>query len=120
METKGSSEPEWAALEYSPVENSQEVLEKLLEKYWAGLIRPLHFFPQSSLEYTQHLLKDGNSIDALFKARNKWRGDHFNWGECEEDYYQLCFRNTDPLDSEFQDISEEVFVTLLRNEKRIG
>ena len=120
LETKGSSEPEWAALEYSPVENSQEILEKLIEKYWAGLIRPLHFFPQSSLEYAQHLLKDGNSIDALLKARNKWRGDDFNWGECEDDYYQLCFRNTDPLDSEFQDISEEVFVTLLRNEKRIG
>ena len=120
LETKGSSEPEWAAVEYPPVENSKEILEKLIEKYWAGLIRPLHFFPQSSLEYAEHLLKGGNSIDALLKARNKWRGDGFNWGECEDDYYQLCFESTDPLDSEFQDISEEVFIMLLRNEKRIG
>jgi len=53
-------------------------------------------------------------------ARNKWAGGDFNRGECEDDYYQLCFGNIDPLDSEFQDISEEIFFPILGNEKRIG
>ncbi len=120
LEPENRREPEWAAFEYSPVENSEKILGNLLEKFWAGLIRPLHFFPRSSLEYAQHLLRNKNPVDALLKARDKWQGGDFSKGESEDDYYRLCFGNTDPIDSEFQDISKEVFIMLLRNEKHIG
>ncbi|MBA7641990.1 RecBCD enzyme subunit RecC [subsurface metagenome] len=47
MRPKGG-ESEWVAWEYSPVESSDEILARLLKQYWAGLVRPLHFFPDSS------------------------------------------------------------------------
>ncbi|MBW2330485.1 MAG: exodeoxyribonuclease V subunit gamma [Deltaproteobacteria bacterium] len=98
-------EPVWIAWEYSPVEDSEEILGKLLEKYWEGLIRPVHFFPKSSWEYAQMVLERNKSEEeALLKARTTWAGSDYHRGECEDAYYQLCFGNTDPLDSEFQQI----------------
>ena len=120
LDPKGGSEPKWIAFEYSLMENSREILGKLLERYWAGLLKPLYFFPQSSWEYAKWMFENDNSINGLLKAHKKWTGDTFSRGECKDAYYQLCFGNIDPLDSEFRDISEEVFFPVLGNEKRIG
>jgi exodeoxyribonuclease V gamma subunit len=115
-----SKEPQWVAYEFPPVENSQEILENLVEKYWAGLVMPLHFFPRSSWEYAQLALdKEKPLEDALEKAHSTWNGNDFTSGEREDAYYQLCFGNTDPLDSEFQHIAEEVFGPLLEHQKEI-
>ncbi len=114
-------EPQWVAYEFLPVENSQEILENLLEKYWAGLVMPLHFFPRSSWEYAQLVFDKGKPReDAMEKAYKTWMGNDFNSGESDDAYYQLCFGNTDPLDSEFQDIAEEVFGPLLEHQKEIS
>jgi len=113
-------EPVWIAWEYSPVEDSEEILGKLLEKYWEGLIRPVHFFPRSSWEYAQMVLERNKSEEeALLKARTTWAGSDYHRGECEDAYYQLCFGNTDPLDSEFQQIGIDAFEPLLRHQKDI-
>jgi len=113
-------DPQWVAYEFLPVENSQEILENLLEKYWEGLLIPLHFFPRSSWEYAQRVVEKGTPLeDALESARSTWVGNDYAPGECEDAYYQLCFANTDPLDSEFQDIAEEVFGPLLEHQKEI-
>ncbi len=113
-------EPEWVAWEYSPVENSEEILARLLEGYWAGLIRPIHFFQDSSWAYAHMLLeKNKPGEDALNSARNTWTGSEYNRGECEDPYYQLCFGSTDPLDPEFQGIAEEVFRPLIEHQKEI-
>ena len=113
-------EPEWVAWEYSPVENSEEILARLLEGYWAGLVRPIHFFQDSSWAYA-HMLLERNKPgeDALNSARNTWTGSEYNRGECEDPYYQLCFGSTDPLDPEFQGIAEEVFRPLIAHQKEI-
>ena len=111
-------EPVWIAWEYSPVEDSEEILGKLLEKYWEGLIRPVHFFPKSSWEYAQMVLERNKSEEeALVKARTTWAGSDYHRGECEDAYYQLCFGSTDPLDSEFEDVAEKVFEPLLKSQK---
>ena len=108
------------AYEFLPVENSREILENLLEKYWKGLLIPLHFFPRSSWVYAEQVPEKRDSMEnALEKARSMWIGNYYTPGECEDAYYQLCFANTDPLDSEFQDIAEEVFGPLLEHQKEI-
>jgi exodeoxyribonuclease V gamma subunit len=113
-------DPQWVAYEFRPVENSREILENLLEKYWAGLLMPLHFFPRTSWAYVERVLEKGDPLeDALESARSTWIGNDYAPGECEDVYYQLCFANTDPLDSEFQGIAEEVYGPLMDHQKEI-
>jgi exodeoxyribonuclease V gamma subunit len=111
---------EWIAWEYPSIENSESILESLLERYRAGLLMPLHFFPGSSWEYARMLIeKNKDEEDALGKALNIWKGDDYNRGEWEDPYYQLCFGNTNPLDSEFKVIAEEVFGPILKYERGV-
>ena len=121
LDTNNRRYPEWVAWEYSPVENSEEILGRLLEEYWAGLVRPLHFFQDCSWEYAHMLLEKNKPIEnALNSARSVWTGSDYSRGECEDPYYQLCFGNTDPLDSEFRRIAEEVFRPFLGHQIEIG
>ena len=113
-------EPEWMVWEFSPLKNSEEVLAKLLQTYWEGLARPVHFFPRSSWEYVQMLVQRNKSKEvALRRACNTWVGSEYQPGESEDAYYQLCFRNTDPLDSEFQNIATKTFGPLLASQKHV-
>ena len=92
---------------YLPVENSREVLKVLLEKYGEGLLKPLHFFPESSWEYGRLVLEKGKPEDqAMSDARKKWRGSEFSRGEGEDVFYRLCFGKIDPFDSEFKKVEE--------------
>lgn len=110
----------WAAWEYSPVKNSKEILGRLLKEYWEGLMKPLHFFPDTSWMYAHTMLKKNKSEeDALNSARRIWEKTDYNRGECEDPYYQLCFGNTDPLDLEFRRIAEEIFRPFLGHQKEI-
>lgn len=120
LDPNNNKEPVWAACEYSPVENGEEILGMLLGAYWAGLVKPLHFFPESSWVYAHMLLEKNQPPEvALERARNNWTGSDFNRGECEDAYYELCLKGTDPLDSEFQRIAEEVFTLLLAHQREI-
>jgi len=117
LEPDKRREPVWAAWEYSPVENSKEILENLLKEYWAGLMKPLHFFPDTSWMYAHTLVeKNKSGEDALNSARRIWEKTDYNRGECEDPYYQLCFGNTDPLDSKFRRIAEEIFRPFLEHQ----
>jgi exodeoxyribonuclease V gamma subunit len=110
-------EPAWTAWEFSPVEDAEEILLGLLEDYWEGLVRPLHFFPRCSWEYAQMILKQVKpEEDALRKVHNTWTGSDYQPGECKDVYYQLCFANVDPLDSEFQQIATETLGPLLKSQ----
>jgi exodeoxyribonuclease V gamma subunit len=102
--------------EYLPVKNSYEVLEELLKKYWLGLTKPLHFFPESSSNYLQTLvLKNKSEEEALRRARNTWLGSDFKPGESKDPYYQLCFERTDPLAEEFQGLATAVLGPLFEH-----
>jgi len=109
-----SKEREWAAWTFSPIDNSTAILEDLIRIYREGLARPLHFFPEASWVYAQEvLIKKAPPERALLKARMIWQGSQYNRGECEDAYYQLCFRHGNPLDPEFQELSESIFKPLL-------
>lgn len=57
--------------------------------------------------------------DALNSARNIWTGNDYIHGESVDPYYELFFRNSDPIDLEFQDIAEEVFGALMDHQEEI-
>jgi exodeoxyribonuclease V gamma subunit len=104
--------------EAPPLAQAQEFLAGLLDLYWKGLTRPLKFFPQTAWAYTEAMLKQeaGRSRqEPMVVARAKWEGHSFTGapGECGDPYFDLCFRNVDPLDEEFQQTARAVFEPLL-------
>ncbi len=103
-----------AAWQLNPVEHHRKYLVQLLTLFKRGLEKPLHFFPNSSLEYIQQKQMHGKSKrTALNAAQRKWRKSEFARGESDDPYYDICFRQYDPLDESFQEISETVFKPVL-------
>jgi exodeoxyribonuclease V, gamma subunit len=92
-----------------PVQNSESHLEGLLEHYWKGLTRPLHFFARSALEYIKTLNSDKATTQPLAAARRIWEGSDQHWGESQDPYHQLTFRTSDPLDAEFEALAVAIF-----------
>jgi len=111
----------WTAWKFSPVENSETILKELLEIYKAGLVKPIHFFPKSSWVFVLETLEKKRSPhEALLKSHATWVGSAYSRGESEDAYYQLCFKNISPLDSEFQRVSKIIFGPLLMHQSEIG
>lgn len=103
---------------FSPVAQSGELLRDLLEVYWQGLTRPLHFFPQSSYAFAKQELSTRAKATPLKKARDAWNSGQFHRGEEEDEYFDLAFRHlSDPLDEEMQELSRRVFKPLIENRK---
>ena len=89
----------------------------LLDIFKAGLEKPLHLFPVASMQYVQQEQMKGKSkISALAQARKKWLGSgDFARGESADPYYHVCFKSTDPLDLDFENVSKAVFGPLLEH-----
>ncbi len=106
-----------AAWQFKPVDHHLKILMDLLNMFKSGLEKPLHFFPNSSLEYVQQEQIKGNSrIKAITQAQKKWQGsgDHAR-GESADLYYDVCFKMNEPLDQAFEEISIAVFGPMLAN-----
>ena len=103
-----------AGWQFKPVDGHLKILLDLFKMFIAGLKKPLHLFPGSSLEYVQQQAKGKSSATALILARKKWQGSgDFARGESADPYYDICFKTTDPLDQAFEDVSKAVFGPLL-------
>jgi exodeoxyribonuclease V gamma subunit len=103
-----------AGWQFKPVDGHLIILKDLLKIYKAGLEKPLHLFPGSSLEYVQQQAKGKSRAAALTLARKKWQGSgDYARGESADPYYNICFKTTDPLDQAFEDVSKAVFGPLL-------
>jgi exodeoxyribonuclease V gamma subunit len=105
--------------DYSPVKKSLEILNFLLNKYWVGLSLPLSFFPETSYCYAEQVIeKNKSDKDALYKAKKIWLGtDDYTKGEFENDYYQLCFKQTDPLNHLFEKNAMEILKPVFEHQK---
>ncbi len=102
---------------YSPVEDTETCLRNLLIIYWRSLRKPLHFFPESSLAYAEQTAKGIDPAKAMRTAQGKW--DAFEYAEKEDAYYDLCFRQIDPLDTEFREHATTIFEPMLKHEEQI-
>jgi exodeoxyribonuclease V gamma subunit len=88
-----------AAWQFNPVDRHRKILMDLFNMFKAGLAKPLHFFPVSSLEYVQQeQIKGKSKTTALTQAQKKWLGSDYARGESDDPYYDICFKMTDPLD----------------------
>ena len=111
---------EWTSFQYPSVGSAADLLEELLNIYWQGLVRPVHFFPKSSWRYAAELLQKSGSLEtSLKKSVNEWRGSDFSAGESRDPYYEICFRYREPIDEEFQSLAEEVFGPLFEHQTEI-
>jgi exodeoxyribonuclease V gamma subunit len=112
-----------AAVQFSRVTDCGPILQDLLGLFHQGLVRPIQFFPNASYEYAEHLLnKAASELAALNKAKRKWLGSQFSnyaTGESNDPYYDLCFRQSEPLDEVFEDIAVRVFSPLLAHSREI-
>jgi exodeoxyribonuclease V gamma subunit len=103
---------------YPPVSESEKILQNLLKIYWEAMSKPLHFFPASSWVYAEALAKDEDEERAMRVARKEWLGDDYSHGESEDPYLQTCFKNIDPLDEEFENLSQEIFGPIVKCEEQ--
>ncbi len=119
-----NSSENWEAWQFNQTKTSRQHLMDLLALYWHGLIKPLHFFPETSWEFAVRMIeKNKSKAEAIKAAQRKWRSDDqdYGWFESSDSYYQLCFDKIepDPLDDEFQNLAMEVFQPLIEHQSEI-
>ena len=100
---------------FASVADPLAVLKGLLDVYWQGLLRPVHFFPRSSYAYAESRLKYASNERAMQDARKQWEGSWDLGGESGDAASHLCYAGSDPLDGEFRDLAMAVFVPLLES-----
>jgi exonuclease V gamma subunit len=105
------------AFRYLPVEDTEELLRILLNLYLKGLRKPLHLYSESSLIFAERMMDGKETEKALRAAMAKW--DAYDFAENGDPYYQLCFRQIDPLDNEFCELAIKVFSPMLNHEEQI-
>ena len=113
-----------SAVQFGPVPGSKAFLEDLLNLFRCGLEEPIHFYPDTSHAYAEHKLnKSGSDRSALAKAALRWRGGDspkkHTRVESDDPYYDLCFRQMDPLDDDFAKIAMKVFKPILEYSEEI-
>jgi exodeoxyribonuclease V gamma subunit len=108
-------------VQFEPLTDSLSILTALLRIYRQGLEFPLHFFPISSFEYAEKVLRKSKpESTALLMAKKKWAGSEFAKNarpESQDPYYDLCFRHFDPLDEQFMKIAVTIFEPLLSHSR---
>ncbi|BBL75965.1 exodeoxyribonuclease V subunit gamma [Methylomagnum ishizawai] len=110
-------------IELGEVDDAATELAKLLRTYAAGLRRPLPLFPKASYTYAKLRLAPSKKLaaldpealrqQALEQARGVWAGSDFVGGEGGNAYYQAVYRDTDPLDDEFERLALAVLGPLV-------
>ena len=105
---------------YGAVGKAGEILSSLLELYWKGLSLPLKFFPETSRAFAEAELKrrdEKTRKEPMRAALQAWEGDSFGHTrpEKEDGYFDLCFRNGEPLDEEFERTARAVLGPLLNH-----
>ena len=107
--------------EFTPVEQSSEIIYDLISIFIQGLSEPVKFFPESSLNYAKQLLQENKPPEtALKSARRIWEGNDYQQGESADLYNRLCFgkaqtQTESPLDEDFQSISKKIFTPLFNH-----
>jgi exodeoxyribonuclease V gamma subunit len=87
----------------TPVEDAADRLRELVDLYCAGLRRPLHFFPRTACAYAE-------AGEINYVVTKTWESSEFSpAGESNDPYYRLAFRDSDPLDEEFEHVARIVF-----------
>ncbi len=104
---------------FTRVSNAEKLVVGFLDGYWQGLQHPLKFFPTASQTYYSQLQSKRAKIPPLEAAANKWQGSDYHWGEGQDPYNRLAFRNADVFDDEFIEIAMQVFEPLQQHLEKL-
>ncbi len=117
--------------EFNYINNSNELLVILLDKFVFGNSNTLLFFPETSMKLAETLFKiNSNQHDiisqktdldlALKSAKKIWNGNEFiKNGEKNDLYYEYCFKENEPLNTQFIKTSVDIFYPLLKAENSL-
>ena len=104
---------------FSPAPECENYLTVLLEAYWAGLKKPLHYFPKSSFAYAEAVQEQEVPGKAMSAAEKIWRPQSRETpGEGDEPCNRLAFRNCDPLDEDFEELALAILEPLLNHREK--
>lgn len=117
--TKAGSK--WTGYITHPVDSPRHWLEKIIELYLDGMKKPLPFFPESSMKCVEMITKKNMSTEeAVLKASTVWAGGQYiGRGESSDPYFDLCFRENNPLTEAFVENSLAVFEPVFANLEKI-
>ncbi len=103
-----------------PVEEAENHLAYLLHLYNRGLTQPLKFFPETSWHYAEQAhLGRKRGDEATASARRVWMGNDIYSGEGSDAAYRLCFRDADPIDDAFREVSDGILMPLVAHLTKI-
>jgi exodeoxyribonuclease V gamma subunit len=108
---------------YKPVCDPQKVITTLCTLYSKGLQLPLHFFPETSLTFAQSYLLKNKSLDECLQAASRvWNGSEFSKMPPEREIAanKAFFKELQPLDEQFVEISTAVFGPVLENMEQVS
>lgn len=100
-----------------PVENANNLIIELVRLVKEGVCRPIPLFPESSWAYADEKTRRGkDAAEALAKAAVRWYGAPRDpmQPESSDPYMALAFRGRDPLDHDFESVSETVCAPIFR------
>jgi exodeoxyribonuclease V gamma subunit len=89
-------------------------LEQLVTLYQQGRLTPLPLFLKASPAYVEKFLKVGDARGALIAARGKWKSNDYANGDDQDPWFAQAFRDSDPLDARFEQVSQTVWEPILR------
>lgn len=93
---------EEGVITFRPVDDAKARLAELLDLYWQGQHRPLHFFERTACVYAER-----GGLDRT--VASTWEGGFDQSGEGADPYYTLAFRGVDALDDAFERAAQTVF-----------
>ncbi len=101
----------------APVESgAEDLIKQLLMHYSHGLCMPLPFFVKSGIAYCETLINSDDKNTAKTAAGKTWSpaefGNNYGFGESENEYYEMVYRHTDPIDSKFCILAEQILMPM--------
>ncbi len=98
------------------VENAEEHLKDLIEIWFEGHKRPIHFFPNSGWKYLREISSGrGKNKKPEEICGNEWKNEYEEIGEYFDPAVRIAFRGQEPLNEEFCDLSKRIFGPLLES-----
>ena len=110
----------WKRRAFLPPDDAREELRRWLEAWWRGLAAPLAFFPRTSFELVERMVRAadgaGEADKARAKAREVWLGTPHRRGERLDPYIGFIYHDDDPLTGEFEALAGELLGPLVREQ----
>ncbi len=88
-------------------------LDGLVRLFRQGQNMPLSFYPATSFAYAKKIADGKDEGTAISSAGYAWEGGQYSRGDLLDPWFEQAMRGRDPLDVQFQQIAQQVFIPML-------